>query len=79
MLGSSANAQVSLVQTGATGRADIRRAQVPQLPLAGQRRYGEAFRRMADLAVALRSAGAAGADLAQLLADGVAEGVLEPG
>ncbi len=79
VLGSSANAQVSLVQTGATGRADIRRAQVPQLPLAGQRRYGEAFRRMADLAVALRSASAAGADLAQLLADGVAEGVLEPG
>jgi len=79
VLGSSANEQVSLVQTGATGRADIRRAQVPQLPLAEQRRYGEAFRRMGDLAAALRSAGAAGAELTQLLADGVAQGALKPG
>ena len=79
VLGSSANAQVSLVQTGATGRADIRRAQIPLLPLAGQRRYGEEFRRMGDLALALRSASEAGADLARLLADGVAGGALEPG
>ncbi len=79
VLGSSANEQVSLVQTGATGRADIRRAQVPQLPVAEQRRYGAAFRRMGDLAVALRSATDTSADLARLLADGVTEGALEPG
>jgi hypothetical protein len=74
----SANAQTSIAQTGGIGRADIRRAQVPQLPLADQRRYGEAFRRVADLESAARSAATMGAELARLLADGIAEGTLQP-
>jgi hypothetical protein len=77
-LRSSANARTSIVQTGGTGRADIRRAQVPHLPLAEQRPYGEAFRRMDELESAVRAATAMGAELAQLLADGVAEGTLQP-
>jgi hypothetical protein len=72
----SANTQTSIAQTGGTGRADIRRAQVPQLQLADQRRYGDAFRRLAELESAARSAATMGAELARMLADGVAEGTL---
>ncbi|MEV5748567.1 N-6 DNA methylase [Actinoallomurus sp. NPDC052308] len=79
VLRSSANARASIVQsTGTIGRADIRRAQVPRLPLEEQRRYGAAFRRMTEFESALRSTVAMGAELAQLLADGVAEGTLAP-
>jgi SAM-dependent methyltransferase len=75
----SANAQASVMSTGSTGRADIRRASVPDLPLPEQRRYGEAFRRIARLEVAARSLAGDGAELAQLVADGVAAGTLQPG
>jgi hypothetical protein len=77
-LRSSANTQTSMVQTGGTGRIDIRRARVPQLPLEAQRQLGDAFRQMEKLESALRSARATGAELAQLLADGVVEGTLAP-
>jgi hypothetical protein len=79
VLRSSANVQSSTVQsTGGTGRADIRRTQVPRLPLEEQHRYGDAFRRMAELESALRSSAVMGAEMAQLLADGVAAGTLAP-
>ena len=89
-LGSSGNARVSMAQTGSTnspgsrssrgsmGRADVLRAQIPMLPLAEQRGYGDAFRRVAHLQVAVRSADSMAAELAQLLADGVTGGTFEP-
>jgi SAM-dependent methyltransferase len=77
-LRSSANGQVSARQTGSGGRADISRALVAYLPLPEQRRYGEAFRLAEQLQAEARSAAAMGASLAQLLADGVAGGTLEP-
>jgi hypothetical protein len=46
--------------------------------LPEQRAYGEAFRRADELESAARSAAAMGASLAQLLADGIAGGTLEP-
>jgi len=76
-LRSSANGQVTTRQTG-SGRADISRARITQLPLPGQRPYGEAFRQADELESAARSAAAMGASLAQLLADGIAGGTLEP-
>ncbi|GAA4628406.1 N-6 DNA methylase [Actinoallomurus vinaceus] len=79
VLRSSANARATIVQsTGTIGRADIRRAQVPRLPLDDQQRYGAAFRRMTEFESALRNTVAMGTELAQLLADGVAEGTLAP-
>jgi hypothetical protein len=75
-LRSSANVQASVSQTGGTGRTDLRRALVPVLPLAEQRRYGDAFRRLDELESAVRSATAIGAELSRLLADGVTEGSL---
>jgi SAM-dependent methyltransferase len=78
VLRSSANVQLSTASSTGGGRADVRRAQVPRLPLEAQRRYGEAFRRMSEFETALRSTAIMGAQLAQLLADGVAEGTLNP-
>jgi hypothetical protein len=79
VLGSSANAQVGVSASGATGgRSDIRRVRIPQLPLAQQRRYGEAFRRLTRLTAAARRAVDSSAELAWLLADGATEGALEP-
>jgi hypothetical protein len=74
----SANGQVTTRQTGSSGRADISRALIAQLPLAEQRPYGEAFRQADELESAARSAAALGASLARLLADGIAGGTLEP-
>jgi SAM-dependent methyltransferase len=78
VLRSSANTRVLQVQTGSAGRADILRAQIPDLPLVEQRGYGDAFRRVGELAAAVRAAAATGAELAQLLADGVTGGTFAP-
>ena len=76
-LRSSSNGQATTWQTG-SGRADISRARIAQLPLAEQRPYAEAFRRADELESATRSAAALGTSLAQLLADGISGGTLEP-
>ncbi|WP_239116821.1 HsdM family class I SAM-dependent methyltransferase [Planotetraspora phitsanulokensis] len=79
VLGSSANARTSTVQTtGTTGRVDIRRARTPRLPIEEQRRYGIAFRRMAEFESALRATVSLGEEMARLLADGTADGTLVP-
>jgi SAM-dependent methyltransferase len=77
-LRSSANAQTSVIQTGGGAKADIGRALVPRLPLSQQRDYGEAFRRMDRLQALVRSLTAGGEELAQLLADGITGGKLDP-
>ena len=38
---------------GAINRDDLRRCRIPRMPLAEQRRYGEAFRRLSELEQAL--------------------------
>jgi len=78
VLRSAGNIRASALQTTG-GRADVRRARVPRLPPAEQRRYGAAFRRMAAFESALRTTTVLGTELAQMLADGVAEGLLLPG
>lgn len=77
-LRSSRNAQTSVIQTGGGSRADIGRAQVPRLPLAQQRQFGDAFRRIDRLQAVVRSLTVVGQELAQLLADGVTGGGLNP-
>ena len=37
-------------------RYDVRRARVPRIPLSEQRRYGAAFRRLAEFAALMRRA-----------------------
>ncbi len=77
-LRSSANGQAITRQTGSSGRADISRARIAQLPLPEQRPYAEAFRQADELESAARSAAAMSTGLAQQLADGISGGALEP-
>jgi hypothetical protein len=58
---------------------DARRLRVPRLPLAEQRAYGAAFRRLTELEDVLRAAVAAGGTLVRLGFDGLIAGHLRPG
>jgi SAM-dependent methyltransferase len=78
VLCSSANTQGAAIQTSNAARSEIWRAQVPVLPLAEQRAYGNAFRGMDELEAATRAAAEVSAELARLLADAVTMGILEP-
>ncbi|GAA3372306.1 N-6 DNA methylase [Streptomyces sannanensis] len=71
------NRQASSYASTAT-RLDVRRLQLPRLPLAEQQRYGEHFRAIAAFEDALRLAGRLGERLVQGLHDGLADGTVRP-
>jgi SAM-dependent methyltransferase len=70
------------VNAAATGtsvvRVDPRRLRVPLLPLAEQRRYGAAFRRLHELRTAARRADRAAEDVTRILGTGLTGGALLP-
>ncbi|WP_234042522.1 N-6 DNA methylase [Streptomyces marianii] len=74
--GTANNRQASSYASTAT-RLDVRRLQLPRLPLAEQRRYGDRFRALAEFESALRLAGRLGGQLVQGLYDGLADGTVE--
>jgi hypothetical protein len=59
-------------------RYDVRRARVPRIPLSEQRRYGAAFRRLAEFAALMRRAAELGDDVVRLAMDGLTSGVFAP-
>ncbi|MYW69159.1 N-6 DNA methylase [Streptomyces sp. SID8379] len=71
------NRQASSYASTAT-RLDVRRLQLPRLPLAEQAGYGERFRALAAFEDALRTAGRLGEQLVQGLHDGLTDGTLAP-
>ncbi|MGC0312993.1 N-6 DNA methylase [Kitasatospora acidiphila] len=71
------NRQASSFTTTAT-RLDVRRLQVPRLPLADQRRYGERFRAVTAFEEASRRAARLGELLVQGLYDGLTDGSISP-
>ncbi|MEU1214619.1 N-6 DNA methylase [Streptomyces sp. NPDC005790] len=75
--GTANNRQASSYASTAT-RLDARRLQVPRLPLAEQRRYGEQFRALAAFEDALRTAGRLGGQLVQGMYDGLTDGSVAP-
>ncbi|MET9434786.1 N-6 DNA methylase [Streptomyces sp. NPDC006551] len=75
--GTANNRQASSYASTAT-RLDVRRLQLPRLPLTEQQRYGERFRRLAEFEDALRLAGRLGEQLVQGLYDGLADGTVAP-
>jgi hypothetical protein len=75
--GSANQRQASSYASTAT-RLDVRRLQIPRLPLAEQRRYGERFRTLAEFEEALRLAGRLGERLVQGMYDGLTDGSLRP-
>ncbi|MFC0865722.1 N-6 DNA methylase [Sphaerimonospora cavernae] len=74
----SVNARNFVTSAGSRAQVDVRRAGVPLLPIEEQRRYGEAFRRLAEFETSLRRAAALGDDLIQLISDGLTQGGVRP-
>jgi hypothetical protein len=75
--GSANQRQASSYASTAT-RLDVRRLQLPRLPLAEQRRYGDHFRALGEFEEALRLAGQLGERLVRGLHDGLTDGSLLP-
>ena len=76
-LHSEANLRQAVTGSGVF-RYDVRRAQVPRLPLAEQRRYGLAFRRLAEFAAHVHCAADLGDDVVRLATHGLTSGALTP-
>ena len=55
-------------------RVNVKRLQVPVLPLEDQKRYGEAFRRLAEFEAVLARASDEGRELARSLSDALSSG-----
>ncbi|MFF5899482.1 N-6 DNA methylase [Streptomyces argenteolus] len=78
-LRATANSRQASSYASTATRLDARRLQVPRLPLAEQRAYGEQFKALADFEDALRTAGRLGGQLVQGMYDGLTEGTVAPG
>ncbi|MGW4410913.1 N-6 DNA methylase [Nonomuraea sp. NPDC004702] len=63
---------------GALNRDDLRRCRVPRLPLAEQRRYGDAFRYLRELGDVLAALERAGTHVIEQTVYGLIAGVLAP-
>jgi hypothetical protein len=75
----SARASIRQASYGTTTiRIDARRLAVPLLPMAEQRRYGEAFRQLRDFGAALRELSRLAGELTGLLDASLAESTLIP-
>lgn len=64
---------------GAVSRDDLRRCRIPRMPLAEQRRYGDAFRELLELEVALRTLADVSGKVIEQVLHGLTIGVLAPG
>jgi hypothetical protein len=63
---------------GAVSRDDLRRCRIPRMPLAEQHRYGDAFRRLLELDVALRTLADVSGKVIEQTIHGLTSGVLAP-
>ncbi|MFG2799579.1 N-6 DNA methylase [Streptomyces pseudovenezuelae] len=75
--GTANNRQASSYASTAT-RLDVRRLQLPRLPLDEQRRYGQRFRTLDEFERALRHAGRLGEQLVRGMYDGLTDGTVAP-
>ncbi|PWI16093.1 hypothetical protein DI272_19390 [Streptomyces sp. Act143] len=75
--GTANNRQASSYASTAT-RLDVRRLQLPRLPLDEQRRYGARFRALDEFERALRRAGRLGEQLVRGMYDGLTDGTVAP-
>ncbi|NNN37564.1 N-6 DNA methylase, partial [Streptomyces sp. S3(2020)] len=75
--GTANNRQASSYASTAT-RLDVRRLQLPRLPLDEQRRYGARFRALDEFERALRRAGRLGDQLVRGMYDGLTDGTVVP-
>ncbi|MFF7390939.1 N-6 DNA methylase [Streptomyces scabiei] len=77
-LRSTANSRQASSYASTATRLDVRRLQLPRLPLEQQRRYGERFRALAAFEDALRRAGRLGERLVRGMYDGLTDGTVAP-
>ena len=63
---------------GAVSRDDLRRCRIPRMPLAEQRRYGDAFRGLLELEVALRTLADVSGKVIEQTIHGLTTGALAP-
>ncbi|NEA03034.1 hypothetical protein G3I28_27490, partial [Streptomyces sp. SID10116] len=75
----TANHRQASSYASTSARLDVRRLQLPRLPLAGQHTYSERFRRLAEFEDAVRRAALLGDRLVRGMHDGLTEGTLPPG
>ncbi|WP_157434096.1 MULTISPECIES: N-6 DNA methylase [Actinoalloteichus] len=64
---------------GAPSREDLRRCRLPRMSRAEQRRYGEEFRRLRELADALQTLATVSENVIEKTVHGLISGVLSPG
>ncbi|GAB2763379.1 N-6 DNA methylase [Streptomyces bullii] len=76
--GTANNRQASSYASTAT-RLDVRRLQLPRLPLDEQRRYGDRFRALDAFERALRRTSRLGEQLVRGMYDGLTDGTVAPG
>ncbi|SEK24741.1 N-6 DNA methylase [Streptacidiphilus jiangxiensis] len=74
----SANARQASSYASTAARLDVRRLQLPRLPLSEQHRYGASFRDLAAFEEALLRAGRLGDRLVRGLHDALTDGALPP-
>ncbi|MGW0121104.1 N-6 DNA methylase [Streptomyces sp. NPDC003327] len=77
-LRATANTRQASSYASTATRLDVRRLQLPRLPLAEQRRFGERFRALAAFEESLRLTARLGEQLVQGLHDGLADGTIAP-
>ncbi|MFI1679235.1 class I SAM-dependent DNA methyltransferase [Streptomyces sp. NPDC020607] len=75
----TANHRQASSYASTSARLDVRRLQLPRLPLAGQRGYSERFRRLAAFEDAVRHTALLGDRLVRGMHDGLTEGTLPHG
>ncbi|MBS2965265.1 N-6 DNA methylase [Actinocrinis puniceicyclus] len=64
--------------SGSLSRDDLRRCRIPRLPIAQQRRYGKAFRSLAELESVLRTATEVSGHVVRTALEGLTSGALAP-
>jgi hypothetical protein len=78
-LGIDANAVPVANTLGAVSRDDLRRCRIPRMPLSEQRGYGDAFRRLRELQVALNDLSRMSTSVLEQTIHGLTSGALTPG
>nr|WP_042189880.1 SAM-dependent methyltransferase [Kibdelosporangium sp. MJ126-NF4]CEL18946.1 Type I restriction-modification system, DNA-methyltransferase subunit M [Kibdelosporangium sp. MJ126-NF4]CTQ95251.1 Type I restriction-modification system, DNA-methyltransferase subunit M (EC 2.1.1.72) [Kibdelosporangium sp. MJ126-NF4] len=77
-LGSSANARQAVSHLSTGSRLDVKRCQIPRMPLAEQQRYADVYRRVGAFADAVDDVRELAHSVIQGMTDGMAEGVITP-
>nr|WP_042196323.1 N-6 DNA methylase [Kibdelosporangium sp. MJ126-NF4]CEL22551.1 type II restriction-modification system DNA adenine-specific methylase [Kibdelosporangium sp. MJ126-NF4]CTQ89407.1 type II restriction-modification system DNA adenine-specific methylase [Kibdelosporangium sp. MJ126-NF4] len=77
-LGGSANSRQASTHLSSASRLDVRRCEVPRMPLAEQHRYAAVFSALGTFGTAVGRAGALAEQVIQATVDGLVDGLVAP-